>query len=549
MHMHTLARVGWAGMAGLLLAGPAFATTRFVNVSNAAPAAPFTNWSMAATNIQAAIDAAASGEEVLVAPGIYYHRYSEVNIPAGKTLTLRSTQSRAAIIDAQGLSRGILVEGAGSVVEGFTVRNGSVLPDWAGGGVLLSTNSVVQDCLLTGNAAHSGGGIYALPGAVVRDCLIVGNQARNAGGGALLHAGAWIQNCSIASNTAPHGGGIELYEAGTATDCLIEGNTASTMGGGVVFYSGTTGLVRNCVIRNNAVTNTGGNGGGVNIQHAGTVSNCWISGNSATATNGNGGGVYMNNSGLSVSGRLVNVVLNGNWAGERGGGVYSVGPNGTLASVINCTIVSNAAGVEGGGVQPHTTRMVNDIIYFNTAPTNANLTPDGTDSIVSNCCTTSNYFWPNITNAPAFVNAAAGDFRLATASFCIDAGTTNAAPRSDIEGNPRPRRGVPGMGSTNCDMGAYEYGFHFNSIRTASSNAIRLQWDVQDAGRYRVDVATNAGSHPLAPTWSSVTVYTQATIIGQGQYAVYTTTVTNPVPPMPDHALFRLRVDRATLGK
>ena len=168
------------------MAGPfiqdSAATTRYVNVSNATPAAPYTNWSMAATNIQAAIDAAASGDEVLVAPGIYYLQYSEVSIPAGKTLALRSTQSRAAIIDAQGLSRGILVEGAGSVVDGFTVRNGSVLPDWAGGGVLLATNCVVQDCLLTGNAANSGGGAYALPGAMVRDCSIVGNQARSAEG-------------------------------------------------------------------------------------------------------------------------------------------------------------------------------------------------------------------------------------------------------------------------------------------------------------------------------------------------------------------------------
>ena len=547
--MRAFRTVGGACFLFLSFAGSAFATTRYVNVSNATPAAPYTNWSMAATNIQAAINAAASGDEVLVAPGTYFLTGSEVAIPAGKTLALRSTLSRAAIIDAQGLSRGVNVEGANSVVEGFTVRNGSVLPSWAGGGVLLSTNSVVQDCLLTGNAANSGGGIYAFPGAAVRDCLIVGNQASSAGGGATLLAGAWMHGCAIASNTAPHGGGLQLYEAGTATDCLIEGNVASTMGGGVVFYSGTTGLVQNCVIRNNAVTNSGGNGGGVNIQYAGTVSNCWISGNSATATNGKGGGVFMHNGGLSVSGRLVNVVLNGNWAGERGGGVYSVGPNGTLASVINCTIVSNAAGVEGGGVQPHTTRMVNDIIYFNTAPTNANLTPDGADSIVSNCCTTSNYFFPSITNAPAFVDAAAGDFRLATASFCIDAGTTNGAPRTDIEGNPRPRRGVPGMGSTNCDMGAYEYGFHFNSIQAVSSNAVQLQWDVQDVGRYRVDVATNAGSNPLAPTWSSVTVYTQATVIGLGQYAVHTTTVTNPTPPMPASGIFRLRVDRATVGK
>ena len=96
-------------------------------------------------------------------------------------------------------------------------------------------------------------------------------------------------------------------------------------------------------------------------------------------------------------------------------------------------------------------------------------------------------------------------------------------------------------------MGAYEYGFHFNAIRTVSSNAVRLQWDVQDVGRYRVDIATNAAADPLHPAWNSVTVYTQATIIGAGQYAVHTTTVTNPTPPMPANAMFRLRIDRAAI--
>lgn len=547
-------RCGWAVEIFLVtgLAQPAaWAATRYVNVSNATPAMPYTNWSMAATNIQAAVDAAASGDEVLVGPGIYYHQYSEVNIPAGKTLSLRSTQSRAAVIDAQGLSRGVLIQGADSLVEGFTVRNGSALPSYGGGGIELLTNGIVRDCLVTGNAAHSGGGIFAASGAVIQDCLVAGNQAASGGGGIEVSAAGFVQGCTVVSNLAPHGGGIEIYQAGTVADCRIEDNTASTMGGGVVLYSGTTGLVRNCVIRNNSVTNTGGNGGGVNIQGGGTVSNCWVSGNRATATNGSGGGVYMSNDGAASSGRLVNVVIHENWAGQSGGGLYASGPAGTLASVINCTVVSNAAGVDGGGAFAYTTRFINDILYFNTAPANANLNAHDSihSCIISNCCTTSNYFWPSITNAPAFVDAGAGDFRLATASFCIDAGTTNGAPPTDCEGNPRPRRGLPGTGSTNCDMGAYEYGFHFNSIQTASSNAIRLQWDVQDVGRYRVDVATNAGGNPSAPTWSSVTVYTQATIIGLGQYAVYTTTVTNPTPPMPDNAMFRLRVDRATLAK
>ena len=527
----------WAGP--LMASSPA--ATRYVNVSNAAPAAPYTNWGMAATAIQPAIDAAVSGDEILVAPGTYDLSGTEVLLPAGKTIALRSVQSRAAIIDAQGLSRAVNVAGANSVVEGFTICNGREVGH-AGGGVALFTNGLVRDCLVVGNLATSGGGIYVTSGAAVQDCALVGNQANVAGGGAQTAGGGLLQNCTVASNAAPHGGGIEIYEAGTVADCLIEANVAGTMGGGVVFYAGTTGLVRNCVIRDNAVTNLGGGGGGIHIQYSGIVSNCWISSNRATATNGLGGGVMMDSAGQSGTGRLVNAVVFGNWAGGAGGGVYSSGPLGAVQPVINCTIVSNAAGRDGGGAFAYTTRFINDVIYFNSAPTNADLNAHDSvlSCIISNCCTTSNYDWPNITNAPAFVDAGAGDFRLATASPGIDGGTTNGAPRTDIEGNPRPRQGKAGMLSTNCDMGAYEYAFHFNDIRSTAANEIQFKWDVEDRGIYRLQATTNAAADPAHWLWENVMAYTNAGMPA-GQFLVHTQAVSHPVA-MPGHVLFRLLV-------
>ncbi len=492
--------VGFFLIWGLVSISSSSAATRYVNVSNATPAAPFTNWGMAAVEIQPAIDAAASGDEILVAPGTYDLPSSEIYVPPEKALTLRSTHRREAIINAAQQSRGMRIDGTNSVIEGFTVRSG--------------------------NAGFAyGGGIYIVRAATVRDCLVWGNWAA---------AGAGITVSAEATNS--------LVE-----DCTIEGNTATNgPGGGVVLYENSYGRIHRCIIRNNGADY----GGGVFITEGGSVSNCWIIGNRAGLDHG--GGVYMHASGTTNPATLVNSVIFSNTATQHGGGVYCAGPPASFSPIVNCTIAYNEAGEDGGGAHAYWTRFVNDILYFNVAPTNANLKNGDLGCVISNCCTTSNYFWPNLTNAPAFVDAGAGDFRLATASFCIDAGTTNGAPRTDIEGNPRPRVGTPvvlGFATTNCDMGAYEYGFHFNSIETASSNAMRLRWDVQDVGRYRVDVATNAAADPLHPAWLSVMAYTQATVIGAGQYAVHTATVTNPTPPMPTNATFRLRVDRATVGK
>ena len=55
----------------LLLVLRTTATVYYVNGGNPAPAPPYTNWSMAAVNIQDAIDASTNGDQILVTNGIY----------------------------------------------------------------------------------------------------------------------------------------------------------------------------------------------------------------------------------------------------------------------------------------------------------------------------------------------------------------------------------------------------------------------------------------------------------------------------------------------
>jgi hypothetical protein len=73
-------------------------------------------------------------------------------------------------------------------------------------------------------------------------------------------------------------------------------------------------------------------------------------------------------------------------------------------------------------------------------------------AVVEYCCVAGGSPWPgagNINEDPRFVAAGAGDYRLGAGSPCIDRGIFAAAPRDDLEGQPRPC----GLG---VDMGAHE---------------------------------------------------------------------------------------------
>jgi len=178
--------------------------------------------------------------------------------------------------------------------------------------------------------------------------------------------------------------------------------------GGGVFCTSSDVFLTNCVITDNICTNSSG------------------------SASGSGGGVY--------GGTLYNCLVASNSAALSGGGVIG-------ATLYNCTVSGNHAGQSGGGV--YRSASANCIVYSNTALAYNN---HGLSSFNYSCTTP----MPtngvgNITNAPVFVNYAAGDLRLMGTSPCLDAGNnTNVLTGVDLAGNPRIMRG-------NVDMGAYEF--------------------------------------------------------------------------------------------
>jgi hypothetical protein len=217
---------------------------------------------------------------------------------------------------------------------------------------------------------------------------------------------------------------------------LTNGFSFDTGGGGICCAS-TNSRVTNCIIAGNAnIENPAEVGTGPGGVFSGTLNNCVLIHNHAPIE---GGG--------AASSVLNNCLLVGNIAAGGGGG----SGGGAFSSVLNgCTVVNNLASAGGGGVERCT--LNNCIVYDNLAWFDNNY-GEYYPSYFNYCCTTP---MPtngvgNITNEPAFVNPANGDFHLQATSRCINSGNNSVVVgSSDLDGNPRI------MGGT-VDMGAFEY--------------------------------------------------------------------------------------------
>jgi hypothetical protein len=418
--------------------------------------------------IQEGIDAASSGDTVIVAQGTYVEniRFGGKNIVLRSADPTNTTVVENTIVDGNQAGSVVAFDGTENetcVLSGFSIRNGKADE---GGGIFAGgqagtyvTSATVQNNRITNNsAAFNGGGLCNCWG-VVRNNVIAANSTAGYGGG-LAYCGGVVENNVISDNVALWAGGIwgSDYGGEAVRNNTISGNSAEYGGGGMMNVSG--------IVEGNTITanSTAGNGGAVGGAEAIITGNT-ISGNSAQ---GNGGGLYactrfvlsniiMGNSaggdggGAASCAVIQNNLIAGNSA-KRGGGVAN-----TMGTIQNNTIVNNSVSGSksvGGGLAFCTGVIRNCIIWGNTAEGSPSQLY-GSSTPLFSCIED----WPgggkeNISDDPMFADAAGGDCHLTDGSRCIDTGADYywfAWPQRDPDGNCR-------LAGDHVDMGCYEHG-------------------------------------------------------------------------------------------
>lgn len=380
--------------------------------------------------VQSAIDAAAAGDRIIVAAGVYRENLTidekpiDLSSESGPAATILDGGARyASVVTITNYETGSAVR-----IAGFAIRRGYATGRVGGGGVSqLGGQLTLEDDAIAGNQARGydqaclGGGVYLYGDATVRHTRIAGNYAACQGGGVYV-AAAGRDPILIADN-------------------LIERNWAGNSGGGQaggLYIGAEATLVRNVVRDNEATDGPGGVTAFARVHAAdnaiyGNVGT-FVGGVVAAVEDGQPGGAWVNNTIAGNTGSEASQVSVGSYGDDM---LFAnnaiVSTDGTVA--LRCIKFSGAGSPIFKG---------NDVYAGGNKP-------------ALGTCAQSATHGSNRHVDPQFVAGANGHpYHLAPGSPLIDAGLNRYAARigHDLGGRPRILDGGHGLV---VDIGAIEF--------------------------------------------------------------------------------------------
>ena len=449
--------------------------------------------------IQAAIDAADEGDQIVIAPGTYNEHDISLR---GKAIAIRSTDPldpavvEATVVDGDSIAGVFRIsegEGPRSSIEGLKIvrgyaangagilclnvsptisrcvleRNQANSEGGGGGGIAcLSSHPLIEECTLRENIADHGGGIHCESSSpLIRSCTFNENAGLDNGGGISCFTGsaATIAGCEFRNNAAYDKGGGAIYVSASTpyiVDCVLEEGWADD-GGGIYFTNDANSLVVRSTIQGNSVFDRGGgiavhssapvllecdifanwafdfSGGGIDCEEFSqiTLRSCRLDRN--TAYDHGGGGLYC----LKSEAALFNCSISGNAAGQSGPGVFV---DRSVLSLTNCTLEGNSTYGDEGGITTTDSdvSVVNSVLWGN-SPSEVTVKTGAPPSITYSDIAGGWTGTGNIDEDPVFIDE---QYHIAAGSPCRDAGSLNSAPTIDFDGDLRPEGGLPDIG-------------------------------------------------------------------------------------------------------